>query len=120
LRALLNPKIDRSAYGRSPILRRLHARPDGNGAKAREFIEDNQGGTVYKTPCVPYIWGERPDRMIFASVISPGDTGALSAICYTPCLLQEYAPKEFELRVAVINGRIFMADCLAPFTTEGD
>ena len=77
---------------------------------ARTFIETNKNGTIYKTLHVPLTKsGDHPDSLIFTSIISPDDLAALATIRYTPCLLQEWVPKAFELRATVINGRVFTA-----------
>jgi ATP-grasp ribosomal peptide maturase len=77
---------------------------------ARTFIETNRNGTIYKTLHVPFTMSDDgPDSLIFTSIISPDDLAALASIRYTPCLMQEWVPKAFELRATVIDGRIFTA-----------
>jgi ATP-grasp ribosomal peptide maturase len=77
-------------------------------ASAREFIESNANASIYKTLCSPNVDSDTYDTSsVYTSLISAADLDAIDAVRFTPCLLQEYIEKDFEVRVTVMGLRIF-------------
>lgn len=75
---------------------------------ARRFVEGNGQGYIYKTLCIPEIVSDIYDQaLVFTSRLTSADIEAMDTVRYTPCLLQQFVPKAFEVRATVINGKLF-------------
>lgn len=84
-------------------------------AKIREFAGSNKGGTIYKTLSIPRIASETyHTSLIFTSMLSDADLEAVASVRYAPCLLQEFIPKAFEVRITVIGEQVFCVAMHAP------
>ena len=82
---------------------------------AREFVQQNRGSTIYKTLCLPEVTSDTYSyTALFTSRISKVDLEAIDTVRFTPCLLQEFVPKAFEVRAVVINGEMFAVGLHAP------
>jgi glutathione synthase/RimK-type ligase-like ATP-grasp enzyme len=72
-------------------------------AKARSFVANQQGRTVYKSfSATEYEWRE-------TRLLRREEVAALDNVAYAPLILQEYVPAGVDLRVTVIGDTIFAA-----------
>lgn len=80
-------------------------------AELSRFYEECEGRVITKP--VRYLHGVRDAdgsaRVFFARPLSRRDLQNARALRYAPMILQEYVPKESELRVTVVGDRIFAA-----------
>lgn len=83
--------------------------------KAKIFIEENKQGSIYKTLSSPEVTSDTYEHTtIFTSKVSQDDLVWLSTVRYTPCLLQEFVLKAYEIRVTIIGDNVFTAALRAP------
>lgn len=73
---------------------------------AREFLGSNPS-VIYKPMRRGRITTELGNRIIFTNLVSGEARARLDSISFAPCLLQEYVPKAFEVRVTVIGKLCF-------------
>lgn len=79
-----------------------------NPGEARAFLSERPGGAIYKTLSVPHVTSDiYMSTALFTSRVTPADLSAVETVRYTPCLLQEFVQKDFEVRVTVIGDRLF-------------
>lgn len=77
--------------------------------EARKFIRTCRGGgSIYKTLSSPEITSKKYESTaVFTSKILENDLESLETIRFTPCLLQAFVPKAFEVRVTIIGSKVF-------------
>jgi hypothetical protein len=84
-------------------------------ASARSFIQGPGQSYIYKTLCVPEVVSDIYDHaLVFTSRLTLADIEAIDTVRFTPCLLQQFVPKAFEIRATVINGKMFAVGLHAP------
>jgi ATP-grasp ribosomal peptide maturase len=82
---------------------------------ARSFIQGPGQSYIYKTLCVPEVVSDIYDHaLVFTSRLTLADIEAIDTVRFTPCLLQQFVPKAFEIRATVINGKMFAVGLHAP------
>lgn len=74
----------------------------------RFFERHARRGVVYKTIESPMLPDEGDPRCVYTSPVSSSDE-VLDALETTPCLLQEYIEKAYELRITIAGERVFAA-----------
>jgi len=89
--------------------------------EARAFYEACHGQIVYKVMTdvflgAPKIVAKHPDQpppdpyAVYTTLVGESELASLDSVRLTPCLFQEYIPKQVELRVTVIGDEIFAAE----------
>lgn len=83
--------------------------------EAKAFLSERPDSTIYKTLSVPHVTSDHyMSTALFTSRITPADLTAIDTVRYTPCLLQEFVRKAFEVRVTIIGDRLFAVSIHAP------
>jgi glutathione synthase/RimK-type ligase-like ATP-grasp enzyme len=84
-------------------------------AAARDFVKSAEGGAIYKTLFDPDVPSDTYAlTRVFTSRVSLEDLDTAEMVRYAPCLLQDFVPKAFEVRVVVIGRRVFAVALTAP------
>lgn len=84
-------------------------------AAVRDFVRSAEGGAIYKTLFAPEVRSDIYSiTRVLTSRVSLEDLDAAERVRYAPCLLQDFVPKAFEVRVTVINGHVFAVALHAP------
>jgi hypothetical protein len=78
--------------------------------RARDFFESCSGEMIIKTFRRLAFYRRGQEYYILTNRVRRAHLDQLERVRYTPCLFQEYVPKEFELRVTVIGRRVFAAE----------
>jgi glutathione synthase/RimK-type ligase-like ATP-grasp enzyme len=81
---------------------------------AWRFAQRHDGRIAYKALSSPILnydaiqLGER-QRVLFTTLLDVTSEHDLQSVQYAPCLLQNYVPKSYELRVTVVDDKVFAA-----------
>lgn len=82
--------------------------------QARRFLQQAEGEVIYKAVSAYYRWenqgSDRKSFAIYTNRLKESDLERLDAVAHTPCLFQEYIPKQVELRVTVVGRKTFAAE----------
>lgn len=82
---------------------------------AKGFAGGDGRSYIYKTLCSPEVVSDIYDQtLVFTTRLTDADIEAMDTVRYTPCLIQQFVPKAFEVRATVINGRMFAVGLHAP------
>lgn len=86
----------------------------------RGFFEDHRGGVIYKTMSNGYlVEADGSLSSIYTSKVELSDLAYSARVRTTPCLFQAVVPKDVELRVTIVNKRIFSAEIHSQATGQG-
>jgi glutathione synthase/RimK-type ligase-like ATP-grasp enzyme len=78
---------------------------------ARDFFTACDGQVILKTfRRVVGRLEERPERLILTNRVLAENLEQIDRVRHTPCLFQEYVPKDVELRVTIVGRRVFSAE----------
>jgi glutathione synthase/RimK-type ligase-like ATP-grasp enzyme len=82
-----------------------------NPQDVQDFYEACAGNIIYKTFAQTVFEGEHdePGKAIYTTPIGHEQLALLETVKTTPCLFQEYIPKQVELRVTVVGNQVFTA-----------
>ncbi len=82
---------------------------------ARHFHAATDGGIIFKTLASPFLGADmvEPEERVTAGIpttrIDQANESLLDAVVELPCFFQHYIPKQYELRVTVIDDLVFAA-----------
>lgn len=75
-----------------------------------KFYAECEGRIVAKVMLDPRVWRDEEEHVFFTQVIRRRDMISYRAIRYAPVIVQEYIPKQVELRITVVGARVFTAE----------
>jgi MvdC family ATP-grasp ribosomal peptide maturase len=75
--------------------------------RVRHFYRQLQGDMIAKmlTPLTVSMEGNTP--FVYTRRVQPGDLNDAESLCYSPMVFQEHIPKECELRIIYVDGKLF-------------
>jgi glutathione synthase/RimK-type ligase-like ATP-grasp enzyme len=76
-------------------------------ARARDFLAAFPAGVVVKTLALPSLMVDDRVALLYTHQVTEEDLQHLEAVRYGPTFLQEFVPKRLDVRVTVIDDRLF-------------
>ena len=95
-------KLLQLAHARRAGLRIPRTAVTNNPEAARAFVTMLRTTVVAKTICSPLVT-LTPPQFVYTRRLSGSDLQQLDAVALSPCILQEWIPKKFEVRVVVVG-----------------
>lgn len=81
-----------------------------NPEEAKRFFNDCQGNIINKVLGHGQVEYQKDYFTVYTHRVTSQDLNNLEEIKYTPCLFQEYVPKQVEIRVTVVGDKVFSCE----------
>lgn len=78
--------------------------------QVRHFFNSHSGKIIIKSLGGGLVPDESESTAIYTNIFRPENLHHINRVSYTPVLLQEYVPKDIELRITVVEERVFAAE----------